>query len=244
MELWVSIDLLEGRVVRLVKGDLGNMFVYSNSPAYVARQLASTEVDGIHVVDIDAALNRGDNLESIREVVKVAEGKLIQVGGGLRTHERVERVFRLGVDRIVVGTILFKDSWLARALVREYGEERVIAALDFNRDGIVYEGWSMTSLMSVEEGFRLVDNLSIKYILMTSVERDGTLQGPDVGVFEEVPRERRPYIYVSGGITTPREVRLLSRAGYRGVVLGRAYYEKLAPIKDYIKAAKGFVGAG
>jgi phosphoribosylformimino-5-aminoimidazole carboxamide ribotide isomerase len=243
MELWVSIDILEGRVVRLIKGDLGNMFVYSNNPAYVASQLASTDIDGIHVVDIDAALNRGDNMEVLKEIVKNAEGKAVQVGGGLRTRERVEAVFKIGVDRIVVGTILFKNRELVKELVRDYGPERLVAALDFNSEGIVYEGWSMTSLMRVEEGFRLVDDLSLKYILMTSVERDGTLEGPDLRFFEKVPAERRGSIYASGGITTPREVKILSSIGYRGVVLGRAYYEKLAPIRDYIKAAKGVAGA-
>lgn len=244
MELWVSIDLLEGRVVRLVKGDLGNMFVYSNNPAYVAGQLAATEIDGIHIVDIDAALNRGSNLEIIREIVKNAKGKPVQVGGGLRSRERIKKVFELGVERIVVGTILFKDSGLVKELVKEFGPEKLIAALDFNNEGIVYEGWSMTSLMRLEDGFRLVDDLSLKYILMTSVERDGTLQGPDLSFFEKIPAERRTLIYASGGITTPREVKMLSSIGYKGVILGRAYYEKLAPIKEYIKAAKGVASAG
>ncbi|MCS7145534.1 MAG: 1-(5-phosphoribosyl)-5-[(5-phosphoribosylamino)methylideneamino] imidazole-4-carboxamide isomerase [Nitrososphaerota archaeon] len=239
MELWVSIDLLEGRVVRLIKGDLGNMFVYSNNPAYVAKQLASTEIDGIHVVDIDAALNRGSNMEVIKEIVKNAKGKTVQVGGGLRTKERVEKVFETGVDRIVIGTILFKDKALVQELVNNYGPDRLIAALDFNNEGIVYEGWSMTSLMRLEEGFRLVDDLSLKLVLMTAVERDGTLAGPDIRFFQKIPAERRSHVYASGGITTPREVKMLSGIGYRGIILGRAYYEKLAPIKDYIKAAKG-----
>lgn len=238
MEVWVSIDLLEGRVVRLVKGELGNMMVYSNNPAYVASQLSSTEIDGIHVVDIDAALNRGNNQEVIREIIKNAGGKLIQVGGGLRGREKINKVFEIGADRVVVGTILFKDRDLVRELVRDHGAERFVAALDFNNEGIVYEGWSMTSYMRLDEGFRLVEDLSLKYILMTSVERDGTLQGPDIRFFEKIPEEKRGSIYVSGGITTPREVKILSSINYRGVIVGRAYYEKLAPLREYVKAAK------
>ncbi len=242
MEIWVAIDLLEGRVVRLMKGDLGNMFVYSNNPAYVARQLASTEIDGIHIVDVDAALNKGNNIEVIKEIIKNAEGKAVQVGGGLRSRERVEKVFEIGAERIIIGTILFKNRELVKELVRDYGPERLVAALDFNKDGIVYEGWSMTSLMRIEEGLRIVDDFSLKYILMTAVERDGTLEGPDLRFLEKIPVERRGVIYASGGITTPREVKTLSSIGYRGIVLGRAYYERLAPLKEYIKAAKGVVG--
>ncbi|MEM4590763.1 MAG: 1-(5-phosphoribosyl)-5-[(5-phosphoribosylamino)methylideneamino] imidazole-4-carboxamide isomerase [Nitrososphaerota archaeon] len=244
MEVWVSIDLLEGRVVRLVKGELENMMVYSNNPAYVARQLSATEIDGIHVVDIDAALNRGSNLEVIKDIVKNAGDKQIQVGGGLRTREKIQKVFDIGADRIIVGTILFKGRELVSELVRDFGAEKFVAALDFNREGIVYEGWSMTSYMKLDEGFKLVEDLSLKYILMTSVERDGTLQGPDMGFYEKIPLEKRRVIYVSGGVTTPREVRALSRINYRGVILGRAYYEKLAPIREYVKAAKGGLSAG
>jgi phosphoribosylformimino-5-aminoimidazole carboxamide ribotide isomerase len=238
MELWVSIDLLEGRVVRLVKGELENTLVYSSNPAYVASQLASTDVDGIHIVDIDAALNRGNNEQVIREILKNARPKMLQVGGGLRTMDRIVRMFEQGADRVVLGTILFRNGDLVRELVRIYGDERFLAALDFNAGGIVYEGWTMRSLMTIEEGLKLVDNLSLKYILMTSVERDGTLAGPDLTVFERISPEKRRNIYASGGITTPHEVKHLAQLGYRGVILGRAYYERLAPLKEYVKAAK------
>ncbi len=238
MEIWVSIDLLEGRVVRLVKGELENMLVYSSNPAYVASQLASTDIDGVHVVDIDAALNRGNNEQTIKEIIKSARPKMLQVGGGFRSIEKIRRVLDWGVDRVVLGTLLFKAPEVVREIVDTYGRERVAGALDFDAGEIVYEGWTMKSLMKLEEGLRLVENLSLRYILMTSVKRDGTLEGPDLSVFERIPEHRRGDIYASGGIATPLEVKRLARLGYRGVILGRAYYEKLAPLKEYVKAAK------
>jgi phosphoribosylformimino-5-aminoimidazole carboxamide ribotide isomerase len=238
MEIWVSIDLLEGRVVRLVKGELGNMLVYSSNPAYVASQLASTDIDGVHVVDIDAALNRGSNEQTIKEIIKSARPKMLQVGGGFRNIEKIKRVLDWGVDRVVIGTLLFKAPEVVREILDTYGRERVTGALDFDAGEIVYEGWTMKSLTKLEDGLRLVENLSLRYILMTSVKRDGTLEGPDLSVFERIPEQRRGDIYASGGIATPLEVRRLARLGYKGVILGRAYYEKLAPLKEYVKAAK------
>jgi phosphoribosylformimino-5-aminoimidazole carboxamide ribotide isomerase len=238
MEIWVSIDLLEGRVVRLVKGELGNMLVYSSNPAYVASQLASTDIDGVHVVDIDAALNRGSNEQTIKEIIKSARPKMLQVGGGFRNIEKIKRVLDWGVDRVVIGTLLFKAPEVVREILDTYGRERVTGALDFDAGEIVYEGWTMKSLTKLEDGLRLVENLSLRYILMTSVKRDGTLEGPDLSVFESIPEQRRGDIYASGGIATPLEVRRLARLGYKGVILGRAYYEKLAPLKEYVKAAK------
>jgi len=237
LEVWGSIDLLGGKVVRLVKGDPSSIIVYSNNPLHVARKLSSLNLDGLHIVDIDAALSRGRNTEIIKTIIEKV-GIKTQVGGGIRTLEVATSLLDMGVSRIVVGTALFTNHKLVTDIISSYGSERVVAALDYGRGGIVYKGWSLVAQMNLFEGYRMVKDLSIKYVLLTAVERDGTMMGPDLELLSRLSPEDRAMTYASGGISTPQEVSELVRLNFKGVILGRALYEGLVPSNDLISAAR------
>jgi phosphoribosylformimino-5-aminoimidazole carboxamide ribotide isomerase len=237
LEVWGSIDLLGGKVVRLVKGDPTSTTVYSNNPLHVARKLSSLGLDGLHIVDIDAALGRGRNTEIIKSIIENTNMKT-QVGGGIRTFETAASLLDMGVSRVVIGTALFTNHKLVTDIMSSYGPERVVAALDYGRGGIVYKGWSLVAHMNLFEGYSLVKELSIKHVLVTAVERDGTMMGPDLELLSKLNPEDRAITYASGGISTPQEVSELARLSFKGVILGRALYEGLVPPSDLIAAAR------
>ncbi len=237
MEVWGSIDLLGGKVVRLVKGDPTSTIVYSNNPLHVARKLSSLGLDGLHIVDIDAALGRGRNTEIIKSIIENVNMKT-QVGGGIRTFEMAASLLDMGVTRVVIGTALFTNHKLVTDIVSSYDSERVVAALDYGRGGIVYKGWSLVAHMSLFEGYSMIRELSIKYVLVTAIERDGTMMGPDLELLSKLKPEDRAMTYASGGISTPQEISELARLNFKGIILGRALYEGLVPPNDLITAAR------
>jgi len=239
LEVWASIDLLEGKVVRLVKGDIASTIIYSTNPLHVARRFEALGFDGIHIVNIDAALNRGDNnTKLIKEIVSSVSGIRIQVGGGLRSREAAAALLDMGVDRVVIGTMLFTDTETVSRLVGEYGAERIVAALDHQAGRVVYRGWRKTSDLRISDGYKLVRELGLRYVLATSVDRDGTLTGPDKQTLMSLAPEDVSITYVSGGISSPEDVRELALLGCRGIVLGRVLYENLIPPTEFIRVVR------
>lgn len=239
MEVWASIDIMDGKVVRLVRGDPSNVIVYNSNPHRVLQSFESMRFDGVHVVDLDAALEvRGDNLELIRDLVRGVERVQVQVGGGLRDRERISRLLRVDVDRVVLGTIIFTDPGSVSSLIRDFGPERFVAALDYRGRNIVYKGWRDKTDISLREGYELVLNMGLRNVLTTNTDRDGTLSGPDVLCFSSLPPEYKSITYVSGGITTPKHVIELRRLGVKGTIIGRALYEGIYLPSEFIEAGK------
>jgi len=239
VEVWASIDLLEGNVVRLIRGEIGNAIVYSTNPLHVVRKLTSYGFDGFHIVDLDRALGRGSNLETIRRILQELRGFKVQLGGGMRDRASIGEALALNVDRVVLGTVLVTSPSLVQELVQEHSGERFVAALDYDPSGtVVYNGWTSRAAMQLSEGYRLVRSLGIRYVLATSVANDGTLSGPDVGRLSRLSPEDRAMTYVSGGISSVSHIRELRSLGVRGVVLGRVLYEQLVSPRNLIEAAR------
>ncbi|MDW8043997.1 MAG: 1-(5-phosphoribosyl)-5-[(5-phosphoribosylamino)methylideneamino] imidazole-4-carboxamide isomerase [Nitrososphaerota archaeon] len=239
MEVWASIDILEGNVVRLVKGEVSNAIVYSTNPVQVARRLVGYGFDGIHLVDLDRAMDRGDNSDLIRRMIQEVKGVRFQVGGGMRDRESIEEVLSLGADRVVLGTLVFTEPELVESLVREHSPERFVAALDYDRNGrVLIRGWSSDAGIDLIRGYELVSRLSMRYVLATSTFRDGTLLGPDLETLSRIGPERLSRTYVSGGVSAVEHVKALCSTGVRGVVLGRVLYENLVHPLSLISAAR------
>ncbi len=225
--------------MRLIRGEVGNVIVYSTNPVHVVRRLTSYGFDGFHIVDLDRALGRGSNFELIRRMLPELKGFRVQIGGGMRDRESIEGAFALDVDRVVLGTVLVRSPSLVRELVEEYSGDRFVAALDYDQTGaVVYNGWTSRARMGLKEGYERVRTLGIRHVLATSVVNDGTLAGPDIGRLAELDEEERGITYVSGGISSVNHIRALRSLGVRGVVLGRVLYEQLVSPKSLIEAAR------
>ena len=220
-----AVDLRGGRCVQLVGGDPDREPVSLPDPVAVARTWRALGFRSLHVVDLDGALEVGENRPIIARIAAEAPGDL-QVGGGIRSAEAAEAVIAAGADRIIVGTRAVSDhAWLEALSARHAG--RVIVAADV-RDGIVLErGWSRITGLPVGRLLERLAPLPLAGILWTDVGREGRARGIDRAAAAEVLSAAAHPVWVSGGVTTTGELRFLSEAGAAGAVLGMALYTRV-----------------
>ena len=217
-----AVDLHEGRCVQLVGGRLEEERVNLPMPSNVALRWWDTGFRQLHVVDLDAAMGKGDNNALVGEVV-VASPAETQVGGGVRDDDRAEFLFAAGANRVIVGTRAVDDPpWLARLVKRFPGQ--IVVAADI-RDGVVLrKGWTEASKLRVEAFLEGLVELDLAAVLCTDVEREGRMQGIDLPGMKAVIDASRHPVQVSGGITSMDDLQALADAGAAGCVLGMALY--------------------
>ena len=235
MEVWPSLDLMDGRVVRLIRGDPKNVIVYSHDPIMTAKRWEEAEADGLHIVDLDAALGIGNNFQTIERVAGQVKLRM-QVGGGIHSLEDVDRMFQVGVDRVILGTALLTGKIDASQLL-EYGADRVVVALDHVDGRIVVDGWKRKLQLELYPTLRRLWNIGYRIFLCTSAERDGTLMGFNVSQLDSIRHFARN-MYVAGGISSLNDLKTLKGYNVLGVILGRVLYDKIIDIKEAIEVAR------
>jgi len=233
MELWAAIDLMGGSAVTLVQGRAEARTVWRETPLEVARRWQDEGADGIHVVDLDAALGTGSNTGVVRRIVEEARVP-VQVGGGIRSAAAAESWLADGAARVVLGTLVFSDPAAARGVLERRGPERVVVAADYREAGrvVVTRGWTESREMEVLACARDLEARGFRNLLTTAVGRDGTARGPDVETVEELSRATGMRIAASGGIRDTRDLLALERAGASSAVIGRALYEETVTLGD------------
>lgn len=237
MEVWASVDIISGKVVRLIRGDPNHVIVYGDDPVSMARKWEQLGFDGIHVVDLDAALGRGNNFNHVKKIVESASLP-VQVGGGIRSIEVLYNYAKIGVNKFVVGTVVFKKPDIFNKMLEKFGPERFVVALDFKGDNVVVEGWrNDTGTRAIDAVLSLMAK-GIRSFLLTDVERDGTLLGPSLKTIIGVVSVKGALVYAAGGISSIDDVVTLDKLGVRGVILGRAIYEGTINIEDLLSTVR------
>ena len=234
MKIIPAIDLMEGKVVRLYKGDPDKKTIYSDNPLEIAKKWESAGADMIHLVDLDATLGRGSNFDLLKNIVESVKIP-VQVAGGLRNEKIIEEALKFAT-RVVIGTLAFKDKTALDRLLATYGSEKLVISVDHNDGKIVTNGWKeTTSLELVSMVKELVKNGFTEF-LSTSINRDGTLQGPDVkwlsslrGKFFQINNVN---VIASGGISNIGDVMSVKKLNPFGVILGKALYENQVTIEE------------
>lgn len=239
MQIIPAVDLMDGKVVRLVRGDPQTVKAYEHfgDPVTVAKKWESERADAIHVVDLDATLDRGSNFEVIEKIVRAVDLP-VQVGGGIRSLETAQKLLNLGIERIVLGALAFKEPSTLVKLLKDYGDERVVVALDYCNDEVMVRGWRTTTKLSVDEALDKFQSLKAKIFLATSIARDGTLLGPDYETLARLCKRPGISVIASGGVSSSGDVASLKRVGVWGVVIGKALYEGLFSLRDALQVAK------
>ena len=227
LALWPAIDLKDGRVVRLLQGDLSKATVFDRDPADVARCFADEGADGIHVVDLDAAVGRGENGVKIFEILR-AVSIPVQVGGGLRTGDAVRRFFEKGVSRVVIGTLAYREPAAFLSLSKEFTASRFVVALDCRNGRPSVLGWTEDAGVdgAADVAGRLASS-GVKSILVTDVARDGAMTGPNLDLLAAVRAVFRGEILASGGMRGEEDLAPVDAAlsgGARGAIFGRALH--------------------
>ena len=224
-ELYPAIDVLDGKAVRLVQGDFGRSKEYDADPLDAARRWVEQGARRLHVVDLDGAREgRPVNLGQLARIA-AGVGVPVQYGGGLRRVAAVGEALGAGADRVVVGTAAFTDPDALDAMV-QCGGERVWVALDVREGVIATAGWLASTETTAPQAAIALAGRGVRGFVYTSVDRDGTLQGPDVEAVQRVldAAGEAPVVY-SGGIGSADDLRPLASLPLEGVIVGKALYE-------------------
>ena len=238
MTIIPAIDLLEGRCVRLYKGQYDQSRVYDRDPAATAAEFVRQGAERIHLVDLGAARGGENNREVIRAIRKAVPA-VIEVGGGIRSEADVEELLELGVDRLIVGTVLAREPRKVEGWVKAYGRV-FIAGIDALEGRVKVSGWEEGSGLSDTELARQAADLGIISIIYTNIDRDGTLEGPDLESTRRIARESGLPVILSGGISGPADLEAVCsgpearKEGIRGIITGKALYEGRLDLADAV----------
>ena len=217
-----AVDVREGAVVQLVGGSYADERVRLPNALAVTREWADAGFRRLHVVDLDAATGAGSNLSLVEDILRDARVP-VQVGGGVRTTDTVEQLFRAGADRVVVGTRALEDpEWLAD-LAGLYPGVIVVAA-DVRERRVVTRGWVRTLPHDILDVVEELNPLPLGGLLVTAVHVEGQMQGTDLALMEDVAETANAPVIASGGITTVQDLRALDHRGIWGAVIGMALY--------------------
>ena len=224
MKVIPSIDLMNGNVVRLVRGDPANKVVYSDNPIETARKWEAAGADMLHVVDLNAALRTGINNNEI--VFKIIDSVKIpvQVAGGIRSINAINEMLNKNAAKVVLGTIAYKEPDSIRQIAKKKVEKLVIS-IDQNNGRVMIDGWREASSYGIVDAINLFMSMGIREFLLTSIDRDGTLNGPDVMTLSLASSFANSLIIASGGISSLEDIIRVRSAGCRSVILGKVVYE-------------------
>ncbi|MFQ5440707.1 MAG: 1-(5-phosphoribosyl)-5-[(5-phosphoribosylamino)methylideneamino]imidazole-4-carboxamide isomerase [Nitrosopumilaceae archaeon] len=230
MKIIPAIDIMDGKVVRLYKGDPKQKTIYSDNPIEVAKKWSQNGADMIHIVDLDATLGVGSNISIIKKIIENVSIP-IEVAGGLRDELIVMNTAQIS-SRVVLGTLAFKDKDTLKKLLENLGPKKIVISVDHKDGEIVIHGWQ------TDTGIRLIDALKeflemgFSEFLLTNVNHDGTLDGPDLKYLEQACNFENANVIASGGISNVEDVQKVKDKNSFGVILGKALYENKISIQE------------
>ncbi|MEM2109449.1 MAG: 1-(5-phosphoribosyl)-5-[(5-phosphoribosylamino)methylideneamino]imidazole-4-carboxamide isomerase [Candidatus Odinarchaeota archaeon] len=233
-----AVDIQKGRVVRLYQGKANQAKEYYGNPIDAAKLFEDEGAEIIHVVDLDAAMERGDNSDIILKIAERIKAS-IQVGGGIRTLNKAVKFLNGGVERIVLGTVFFSNRKLSRRLIQEYGKGRIVAAVDHYRGEVKIRGWLQSTNIELFNYLNIVEGIGPGYILLSSIEGDGTMSGLDLETIRKVIKHVKTPLIIAGGASSLKDLIQLKKLEPYGVIIGRALYEKAFTLAEAIKIVGG-----
>ena len=235
MKIIPAIDLMEGKVVRLYKGNPEKKTIYSENPLEIAKKWEKAGADMIHLVDLDATLGRGTNIELIKKLVKELSVP-VEVAGGLRDESIISQVLN-NASRVVLGTIAFENKEILKKLLERFGKDKIVISVDHVDGNIMVEGWQKSTGKNLIEGINEFVKMGFTEFLLTNVSKDGTLEGPDLEFLERACKINNVNVISSGGISKLDDVQKVKEKNAFGVILGKALYENLLTIEEARKIA-------
>ena len=221
MYLYPAIDLVQGKAVRLFKGDYAQMTVYSDDPVAVAKDFQAAGSKHIHLVDLEGAKSGiPENLETIQKII--AETDLfVEVGGGIRNMETVDTYLSAGVSRVILGTAAVTDPAFLEAALQKYGE-KIAVGVDLKDGYVAIKGWTETSELTADAFFARMENLGVKTIICTDISRDGAMKGTNRELYKEISQKYAIDLIASGGVSSLEDVRARAAMNLHGAIIGKA----------------------
>lgn len=223
MLIFPAIDLYGGKAVRLYKGDYQQMTVYSDDPLSVARDFENKGAKWVHLVDLEGAKN--GTTPNIDVVSKIARETSLscEVGGGIRNMETVEKYFRAGVSRVILGTAAVTDEAFLKAAVAKYGE-KIAVGVDIKDSMVAIKGWIEKSEYDAFDFCEKMQKIGVKTIICTDISKDGAMKGANHALYRSLSEKFSMQIVASGGVSSMEDVKKLAALNIYGAIIGKAYY--------------------
>lgn len=236
MLIFPAIDIIDGNVVRLTRGDYGSVKRYTLSPPEAAREFRAAGAKYLHVVDLDGARSgSADNAAVISRLVKELD-MIVEVGGGIRNCAQAERYLECGVQKIILGTAAVRDGEFLKTAVKNFGGAVEVGVDAFNGN-VAIEGWKNVTSVNALEFCKYLQDLGVEHIIYTDISRDGTLNGTNLDIYQVLCDTLSIKITASGGITYVSEIEKLKNIGVHAAILGKALYEGKLNLGEAIVAA-------
>lgn len=237
MRIIPAIDIIEGKCVRLTKGDYNTKKIYNENPLEVAKEFEDSGIEYIHVVDLDGA--KASEIINYKVLEKIASKTNLKIdfGGGLKSDKDLEIAFNSGANQITGGSIAVKNSTIFESWISKYGSDKIILGADFYPDTsggkIATNGWQEESSLALIPFVADNQKKGIQYVICTDISKDGMLQGPSFDVYSELLASVNPLkLIASGGISNFDEIPKLAENGCEGVIIGKAIYENKISLKQ------------
>jgi len=230
MKIIPAIDLMNGQVVRLYKGDPKQKTVYSDNPVEIAKKWEANGADMLHIVDLDATLGIGSNISIIKKILEEISIP-VEVAGGLRDESLILDIVKIS-NRVVLGTLAFKDKELLKKLLESLGSEKIVISVDHIDGEIVINGWQDRTGIKLIGAIKEFLEMGFTEFLLTNVSRDGTMEGPDLKFLEQACNLSKTNVIASGGISNIADVKSVQEKNAFGVILGKALYENKISIEE------------
>lgn len=237
MNLYPAIDLLNKRCVRLYKGEYSKVTDYGD-PVEMARKWKNMGATFLHLVDLDGAkMGKSVNLDVVKNIIDNV-GIDCELGGGIRTLEKIDEILSIGVKRVILGSAALKNPTLVKEAIEKYGPERIVVGVDTKNFKVATEGWIEESNVDGLEFAHILEKNLVKYIIFTDISKDGTLEGFNVEQTKKLIDNTNINIIASGGVKTIEDLRKANEIGCEGIIIGKAMYEGTIDLKKAIEEFK------
>lgn len=233
IELIPAIDIIDGKCVRLTKGDYDQKKVYNENPVKVAQHFESLGFKRLHVVDLDGAKSKHIVNDGVLRAITAATSLVVDFGGGIKTEEDIEKAFDAGAAMVTVGSIAVTNPQLFLNWIEQYGAEKLILGADVRNGKISINGWKEDSSEDLLPFLKQYTDKGVRNVLCTEISKDGTLQGPAIELYQQIMKAYPDmHLIASGGVSCNDDIRALETADIPAVVFGKAFYEGKIKVEE------------
>ena len=237
MNIFPAIDIIDGKAVRLFKGDYSQKTVYNDSPLEVAKSFEKAGASYLHLVDLDGAKS-GDtpNYEIIKSIAQSTSLK-IEIGGGIRSEEVIKRYLDAGVMRVILGTVAIENPEFTKEMTAKYGDA-IAVGIDISGGFVATRGWTDITKVSCDEMFANMEKIGVKTVICTDISKDGAMMGTNLDLYKDLKSKYNIDIVASGGVSSMDDITALKKMDLYGAILGKALYEGAVDLTKAIEVAK------
>lgn len=235
MRIIPAIDIIDGKCVRLSKGDYDTKKIYNENPVEVAKEFEANGIQFLHLVDLDGA--KAGDVKNLKVLESIAENTNLTVdfGGGIKSDETIESVFNAGANQITIGSIAVSNREKCLEWIKIYGAEKIILGADCLDENIKTSGWLDSSGANVFDFIKEYESAGIKDVICTDISKDGMLEGPSIELYKKILEQTKINLIASGGVSSVNDLEELKEIGCSGAILGKAIYENKISLKELQK---------